>query len=582
MAPVKMPTNTTVKPPTYFMNAEDGNLKRVRTAQTVSGILSTLCSLLVLYLYWKLRRKLFRGKSNSFMNLLVFAMTIFQTLQDISLSMELECMSRIGSSDDDFFWTGGGNAFSYKRCQRASWWLTEASGIMLQMTGLEMAVLVLLIIVYQRQLDYFKWTKYWLSFSAVVSIIGASLNAFGATNCKKKFSKAGVVRNSYDCPPTPEIGFQFQMSPGAKANYWSVNFVGWRFCEYLRTSVSFLSLILCLRALNEFWHTTLRSNKPTKVAVYRQLVNRIIWYPVAQSFTRFAAIYIIIFGSINNVDKPGFSDDLFNFRLFCAFMQSIFVPSGGVLMLVIFIRNNPAARSWFDEAVATVTNRHRNLDERETLNDNFRLSAMISDSSKRQGAQAEVEVEAEQRHIRQVYRRCSMMDEDELVEKVVANKYATEQEWSDAILTTRRGSGMKMSAGLRRSSSAAVDYNNSSSRSSIESGNFHRHARHSLKRPSSLSESPPLRRGSDSSSPLPHHNHNHQRASLSSAVDTGGRDRRSRSGSLSRDRRSRSGSLGPDLPPPVIEPREMRRFSFKVENPLVAPGESGRRNSCRL
>ena len=580
-APTKVPVP---KPTSYAADPLTGNYKQVRDAQTVSGILSTIASLFVLFLQWKLRHKLFRG-GGSFTNFSVLLMTVFQTLQDIALMDQMNCLSDV--TDDDAFWTETGRDYSFKRCLRATWWLNESSGIMLQMIGIEMSVILMFIVVYERSFDYFKWTKYWLSFSAVLSIIAASVNAFGAVKCAKKVSKAGIARNIYDCPPAPDIGPQYQMSKNSIDNYFAVNAVGFRFCEYLRTAIACLSLLLCCWALHEFWISISKSGKPTKVAVYRELVHRVLYYPLCQALCRLAWMYTIVFGGIQNIDKPLSPEDLWNVRLLCAYIQTIFIPAGGVFMLVIFIRNNPAAREWFNETWAKITNRRPQ--EQDSLNDAFRLSELIVGNPMRSGAQGD------EKRMQQVQRRCSMMDEDELIQKVVANRDATEQEWSEAFLAGRqhhRGSRINIRmSGLRRSRGGSIS---SEVDGSIESGNFELIAQQSLRRPSALSErSPPppppsnRRDSASASSPsLP-------RARLSIA-GSGEERRRSRSsGSFSPDaerRRSRSGSVGQPSPGSLSEAYESRTFaagprlSLRVDNPLiqaVAGEESEKRSSKR-
>ena len=540
---------------------------RIREAQTTSGILSTIASLLVLCLYWKLRRRLLR--EGNFLNLIVLLMTCMQFVQDCALMMHMNCLTN--ASDDDAFWTESGSGYSFKRCQRATWFLNQSSGIMLQMLGIEMSVFVLFVVVYQRHFDYFKLTKYWLSFSAIVAIVGASVNPFGAVKCAKKVSKTGILRNYYTCPEPPVLGPQYQLSPQNMVNYWSVNAVGFRFCENLRTSAACLSLMICVWAFREFWEGSSKGDNPTKVVVYRQLVNRIIWYPIAQSGTRLAAMYTNVFGGIQNVNRPIEPEDLYYFRIFCGYIQSIFVPSGGIFMLVIFIRNNQAARKWLNETWAMITNRC--FQEQESLNDVFSLREVTS-SSGSSGAQGV------ENTMLQVNARCSMMDEDELIQKVVANRHASEQEWSEAFLAERqhhRGSFInRRMSGLRRSRGGSVS---SEVDGSIESGNFELIAQHSLRRPSSFSERPlppppPHRRGSDSASSSSLSRPQLPRLSI---ADSGGGRRQSRSsGSFSPNaehRRSRSGSLGRPSPESPADARGMRRFSFRVDNPLASEEE---------
>ena len=183
----------------------------------------------------------------------------------------------------------------------------------------------------------------------------------------------------------------------------------------------------------------------------------------------------------------------------------------------------------------------------------------------------------------QVNARCSMMDEDELIQKVVANRHASEQEWSEAFLAERqhhRGSSInRRMSGLRRSRGGSVS---SEVDGSIESGNFELIAQHSLRRPSSFSERPlpppppppPHRRGSDSASSSSLSRPQLPRLSI---ADSGEGRRQSRSsGSFSPNaehRRSRSGSLGRPSPESPADSRGMRRFSFRVDNPLASEEE---------
>ena len=448
----------------------------LRTTQTTIAVISTAASLLVLYLHARLG--LVGGKRAKFMTWLVFLMTIFQTLQDVALSMFQNCLARV--TDDDSFWLQEGITYNYKRCQRATWFLNESSGIMLQALGLAMSMMIALIVVYKRGLNWRCFLKWFVSISAAVAVAAASVNAFGAVNCRKKTSSKGVIRHSYDCASPPDVP-TWQVSNSS--NFWSVQTTAYRFCTYLRIALAILSLLICLHAMFVYRRDIVAqgvNSNSTRTIVFRALMDRILWYPLCQSLTRIPALYQTVFGSLQYVDQPDkLSDMVFNVRLLWAYVNAILGPAGGVMMLWIFVRNNPPAKQWLAKCWGSgggdgEQDSEELDDERQTIGSFFSSKKKWSSSSSKKAAPAgfgskgsgsvslavdyesgrfslststasptapEAEAaEAEaaavaQKRGQRVRKRLSVMDEDELFLKAAAGAhYSSEQEWADAIL----------------------------------------------------------------------------------------------------------------------------------------------------
>ena len=454
----------------------------LRTTQTVVAVLSTVCSLLVLYLHWRLRRRLglVGGKRAKFMTWLVLLMTIFQTVQDVALSMFQNCLARV--TDDDSFWLEEGITYNYKRCQRATWWLNESSGIMLQALGLAMSIMIALVVVYKSSLNWRCFLKWFVSISAALSIAAASFNAFGAVNCRRKTSdKGGIIRHSYDCPPPPDVP-TWQVANSA--NFWSVQTTAYRFCTYLRIALAILSLLISLRAMFVYRRDMVAqgaNSNSTRTIVFRALMDRILWYPLCQSLTRIPALYQTVFGSLQYVDQPGkISDSAFNVRLLWAYVNAILGPAGGVLMLWIFVRNNAPAKQWVAKCWGCGGGSGDELDSEElddqrqtngiffpsskwsttsrgpSIGFGFRSSSTslaVDNESRRPSLSAspsapeaatgtaEAAAAAVAQREQRLRKRVSVMDEDELFLKAAAGAhYSSEQEWAEAILVSLNSS----------------------------------------------------------------------------------------------------------------------------------------------
>jgi len=430
---------------------------------TTVGFFNAACSLLILVLHWRLSIL----KNPKAMTLLVFFMTVFQFFQDVALAYQFQCTPNLQGPplittgyDDDAFWTADIQRDSYwRRCYRSQWFIEEFSGIMLQSLCVQMSAFLYLAVVLQRGSSRFgKLILRWNLCSGVLALIVASTNTFGSGNCNKRFSPKGVIKTLYNCPSPPG-----RKTKGVNY-YYSPSHVAWMVSENLRLALAILSLLVCARTTHFLWN--MQKDRPTKLVVIFSIIKKVIWYPVIQSCTRFPALYLTIYGPPSWMDKP-INDDSFGTdrklafqrRLALGYTYALLAPSGGFFMLVVFLYNNPKAKAWFDETCALLLGKKSggSSSSSSSSSDDPRVSdvspASPEDPSSLSSSSTPSSIS---KSVKAVQRRCSTLDEDDLVAKVelLSLAGASEEEWQQSLMfAPSLPSTRRISLVLRRSSS---------------------------------------------------------------------------------------------------------------------------------
>jgi len=161
------------------------------------------------------------------------------------------------------------------------------------------------------------------------------------------------------------------------------------------------------------------------------------------------------------MDKP-INDDSFGTdrklafqrRLALGYTYELLAPSGGFFMLVVFLYNNPKAKAWFDETCALLLGKSGG---NSSSSDDPRVSdvspASPEDPPSRSSSST---LSSISKSVKAVQRRCSTLDEDDLVAKVelLSLAGASEEEWQQNLMfAPSLPSTRRISLVLRRSSS---------------------------------------------------------------------------------------------------------------------------------
>ena len=429
MSATQMPTKLQLRGPKAppYDPRSDEHWQRFSQMLTILGFINCFASLLVIWLHWKLR--LLTAGRVTLMGKLIFAMTVAQFVQDLTLAYKYPCNDKSKWTNDDLFWSSDAQAkFSPKRCTRSQWWLEEFSGLLVQSTCLQMSLIFYYTVTYQRSISQ-TLSKYFYHFNVafvLYSLVVSSICAFATFDVKKA---------AYKVPPPPP---NRPNSP----SYYTPGYQGWLISETSRLGLACISLILCCASLWKFHDATTRDHeRPTKNLVFRSLLNKIIWYPLLQAVTRVPCIYTIIFGSYNAIQLNGVAGAD---KLSLYYLYALLSPSGGILMMLVFLRNNAAAKQWCLESYRKCCSGLDHNDQ--SLLDAYAQGQDAANARRSSAAFADEEAGAQssvygrpsgaptEKIQALLVQRCDDMDEGELTNILSSGAVASEEQWQSSVL----------------------------------------------------------------------------------------------------------------------------------------------------